>query len=237
MSAKTLLIATVALATTALTALPSVAAPSQPGPPAQAGQASQPGPAGKMPLRATIMFALIDRNGDGSIQKEELDVVRDAIFASLDTNSDGQLSKDELGAIGPMFGPGRGPGPDGHDGMHRHHDRGGQWQGQNDDRRGPPHDRQGQMGPRGPQHDQQGRNDDRRGPPHDQQGRNDDRRGPPHDQMGYRGGPNGDRAGKGRQNFASLDTNGDGVISKDEFAAKKLPLPGIGPQQPPQSQQ
>ena len=147
MSAKTLLIATVALATTALTALPSVAAPSQPGPPAQAGQASQPGPAGKMPLRATIMFALIDRNGDGSIQKEELDVVRDAIFASLDTNSDGQLSKDELGAIGPMFGPGRGPGPDGHDGMHRHHDRGGQWQGQNDDRRGPPHDRQGQMGP------------------------------------------------------------------------------------------
>ena len=224
MSAKTLLIATVALATTALTALPSVAAPSQPGPPAQAGQASQPGPAGKMPLRATIMFALIDRNGDGSIQKEELDVVRDAIFASLDTNSDGQLSKDELGAIGPMFGPGRGPGPDGHDGMHRHHDHGGQWQGQNDDRRGPPHDRQGQMGapwssarPAGSQ------------------------RRPPwpaaRPDGSYRGGPNGDRAGKGPQNFASLDTNGDGVISKDEFAAKKLPLPGIGPQQPPQSQQ
>jgi hypothetical protein len=212
MSAKTLLIATVALAATAVTALPTIAAPGQPGQPAQPGQPGQSDTAGRMPLRATIMFNLLDRNGDGSIDKDELNTVRDAIFAAIDANNDGKLSKDEVETIGPMLGgPHRG-GPD-NARMGRNDDRDG-WRGQ------------GRMdGPRrGPG---QGQYDDHRGPRDGMMGRMGFN-GPNQDGQGPQGqGPQG--RGPGQQNFASLDTNGDGVISQDEFAAAPLPFRGLMP--------
>lgn len=203
MSAKTLLIATVALATTAATALPALAVgPNQAGPGPGQVQMNQPGQPGKTPLRWTIMFNLLDRNSDGSITKDELDVVRDAIFASVDTDSDGKLTKEEIQSVGPMFGP-RGPGDRGGERMGRHQQR-GEWQGRHDDRRGPP-GRQGQL-------------EDHRGP------RADGMMG----RMAF--GGQGQGAGFGPQFFASLDTNGDGVISQEEFAAAKLPFPGLAQQ-------
>ena len=206
MSAKTLLIATVALAATAVTALPTIAAPGQP------GQPGQPDTAGKMPLRATIMFNLLDRNGDGSIDKDELNTVRDAIFAAIDTNNDGKLSKDEIEAVGPMLGGPRRGGPD-KARMGRNDDRGG-WHGQgrmDGQRRGPG----------------QGQYDDHRGPRDGMMGRMGFN-GPNQNGQGPQGnGPQGQ--GPQRQSFASLDTNGDGVVSQDEFAAGDLPFRGLMP--------
>jgi EF hand/EF-hand domain pair len=190
MSAKTLIIATVALAATAATALPSLAAPSD--------QTGQPNAAGKMSLRATIMFNLLDRNGDGSIDKDELNVVRDAVFAALDTNNDGKLSQDEVAKLGRMIG---GPRP-GDMRMGRQDFHGG-WNGPNRD--GRPNDRQGQNDNRGPRHGKM-------------------------DRMGFNGGdqgPQGAGTGPNAQNFASLDANGDGTVSQDEFGAVQLPFPNL----------
>jgi hypothetical protein len=159
-----------------------------------------PGDAPKMPLRATVMFNLIDRNGDGFIDKDELDAVRNAIFAAIDTNGDGKLSKDEIQAVGkgmrdrarerfqqrPHFG----------------------WQG------GPPRDGRGPM------------QDGRQRPPGPRQGMLDDRQGPPPAGMtGQTGAPEqGPLAGP--QGLASADQNGDGTITRDEFSAVGM-LPGM----------
>ncbi len=214
MSAKTLLIATAALAATAATTLTSAAAPDQPGQgPGPAAQAQQKpdGPA-KMSLRTTVIFSLLDRNGNGTIEKEELDAVRDALFAAIDADSDGKITKEEIMAIGPMMGGGpRRGGPDMNRGDHRmgRGDHGGWDRHDRDGRRGPP--------------DRQGQNDDHRGGPRDGKhgGKHDGRMGAngPGQQDGQ--GPRG----QGRTDrFASLDKNGDGVISQDEFAAFPLPF-------------
>ena len=192
MSAKTLIIATAALAASTAMTLPAFAAggdgtgPNGPNPPPAAQT---------MPMRAQIMFNLLDTNHDGAIDKDEFAVLSNAIFSALDTNHDGKLTQDEMGGrFGAMLGqrggrggPGMGPGRNWQD-----RDGRGWGQGQRDDRPGP-RNGMGRMGFNG-------------------QG--------PQGQPGF--GP------RGPQNFANLDTNGDGAISLDEFKAH-MPVPGQGP--------
>lgn len=188
MSPKTLLIAAAALAASAAATIPaSAAAPDQ----------AQPR---SVPLRAQIMFNLIDTNGDGALDQTEISALQKAIFAAVDTDKDGKLTQDEFRKVADgarqnihqfRMGPGR-HGPD------------GRWPGMH--RGGPGGDRQGQLGDQGP------------GNPDGQtlqQGDNQD--GPPPVGMGQ------------PRDFASLDTNGDGVVSPDEFAAGAPAMPGMPP--------
>ncbi|CAN5216106.1 hypothetical protein BH10PSE9_BH10PSE9_23760 [soil metagenome] len=191
MSPKILLVAAAAMTLTGAAAVPASAAP---------------GDAPKMPLRATVMFNLVDRNGDGSIDKDELDAVRNAIFAAIDANGDGKLSKDEIQAVGqgmrdraqqrPHFGWQGGPPRDG---------RGPMMDG------GRPRDGRGPMMDGGPR------------PPGPRQGMLDDRQGPPPFGItGQTGAPDpGPLAGP--QGLATADQNADGTITRDEFAAGMLP--------------
>jgi hypothetical protein len=197
LSPKMLLIAAAALAASTAATLPALAAA-----PGQPDRQSQPDQARPVPLRAQIMFNLIDRNSDGSIDQDEIAALSKAIFSAIDKDSDGKLSKDEfqqLAERGPGFGGAqmRGPGmrgPGGMGGFFFH--------------RGGPDGRQGQLdngqGP-GPQGGMM------------QQGDNQPA-SPPAD-------------GVQPQNFASLDTNGDGTISPDEFAAGAPAMPGLTPNQ------
>jgi hypothetical protein len=202
MSPKTLLIAAAALAAGMVATLPAMAAPGD-----AAAPARQTRPA---PLRATIMFNLIDRNADGAIDLEELSTLQKAIFTALDADKDGKLTPEEFrkvaagmeaGPRGPgRFGPGRfqrGPdgrgGPDGRPGFHR--GPGG------DNRQGQLEDPQGPGTPGGPDGQMM------------QQGDNQD--GLPPEGMGA------------PRDFASLDKNGDGVVSADEFAAGAPGLSGL----------
>jgi hypothetical protein len=202
MSSRTLLVAVVALA--AGVTLPALAEDTAASPTAPAGVAAPADPAPAVrpgPMRGTVMFNLLDRNGDGAIDQDEMLVLEKAIFATLDTNGDGKLSGDEFRRVAAAFGNGgpgmfrpgmHGPGRFGKDGDH-----------------GP----RFMHGPRGDRQD--GMNWDR-GHGH----------GPRH--MGPRFGQNTDAmpapAGAPRD-FASLDRNGDGVLSLDEFSAGAPPAP------------
>ncbi len=182
MSPKTFLIATAALASAAA-AQPALAAGGPPN--------------GEPPLRAAIIFNLLDRNGDGTVDKDEASAVTGAIFAALDVDGNDKLTDDELRAVGHM-GPGqrfdRGRHGDG-DGPRWHQGRGA----------GPGH---GMIGPPGDRDDTASR-------------------GP-----GPAMGPGGDNERPLQlrlHDFASIDTDGDGVISQEEFNAVTPPFPGRGP--------
>jgi hypothetical protein len=191
MSPKLLFAAAAAFAASAAS-LPANAAPGdQP--------AQQPRPA---PLRAQIMFNLIDTNGDGAIDATEAAALEKAIFAALDTNKDGKLTPDEFRQVTAALGGGARGGP----GMMRPGMRGGPgmfrpgWH-----RNGPDGQRQGAL----PGDQQPG------GPDGQQFGQNDDGMQP------------GDDAAPQPRDFASLDKNGDGVVTPDEFAAGGMPVPGV----------
>jgi hypothetical protein len=198
MSPKTLIIAAAALGASALTTLPATAAE---------GDNQTP----QLPIRAQVLFNLVDVNGDGFIDQTEIVALQKAIFASIDADGDGKLSKEEfakmsvgarsmrhgqmMGRMGPRDGE---MGPGFHRGQRG--DRHGQMQPQ-DFNQGP-----GQgSGPGGP------------GGMMPRFGQSD--LGPPE---GFPGFP-----GLEGRDFASLDANGDGVISLDEFAAggPRLPNP------------
>ena len=140
MSAKTLIIATAALAASTAMTLPAFAA---------GGDGTGPNPPAAtqtVPVRAQIMFNLLDANHDGSISKDEFAVISTATFDALDQNHDGKLTQDEMGGrFGAMMGQrggrdGRGMGPGGGRGNWQDRDgRGGPGMGQGrmDDQRGP----------------------------------------------------------------------------------------------------
>lgn len=199
MSPKLLFAAAAAFAASAAS-LPAHAAPGDAAP-----QQSRP-----EPLRAQIMFNLIDTNGDGAIDATEAAALQKAIFGALDANKDGKLTPDEFRKVaadfggrdgGPRFrGPGMGGPGMGRPGLHRP---GFGWQ----HRGGPDGQRQGAL----PGDQQPG--------PQDQLGQNDDGMQP------------GDAAPPQPRDFASLDKNGDGVVTPDEFAAGGLPMPFPGADQ------
>jgi hypothetical protein len=194
MSAKTLIIATTLLAATTALTVPAFAA----GGDGTGPNGSPPAATQTLPLRATVMFNLLDTNHDAAVDKDEFAVISTATFDALDQNHDGKLTQDELGGrLGAMMGerggrggPGMGPG-----------DRGGPGMG--------PGDRDG----RGPG---QGRMDDQRGPRDGMMGR-----------MGGFFNFSGNGPQGGPPSFADLDTNHDGAISQDEFNAG-MPVPGQG---------
>lgn len=217
MSPRTIFIAA-ALTAGAMTTLPAAAAERQ-------EQASS------LPLQ--ILFNLVDTNGDGFIDVVEITTLQQAIFVAIDGNGDGKLSKAELvtatatmrrgqmmmmmrqGEQGPGFqrGDRGGPGP-------MRGQRGGEGHGPDVERGGPRGDRQGQMQP------------------------HDFDRGPLGPGLGF--GPGGRMGGTmpvppfgeaetgapmglfggGVRDFASLDADGDGAISIEEFAAAGPRLPG-----------
>lgn len=186
MHPRTLIVAVAALATGAMTALPAAAETESP----------------QLPLRAQIMFNLIDTNGDGFIDEAEAAALQRAIFAAIDTDGDGKLSAEEFAAV--QMDP-----------------RGGHRQMMGRMMQQPDGERWFHRGPRGGQ-EQQGR-----------QGRMQRQDFQPGQGFGP-GGPAGDNAvmpmpGMGQGlggpggsallagDFASLDADGDGVISIDEF--------------------
>lgn len=149
MSAKTLIIATAALAASTAMTLPAFAAggdgtgPNGTGP---GPAANPPAAAQTVPPRVPVMFNLLDTNHDGSISKEEFSVLTNAAFESLDTNHDGKLEPNEFGGrFGAMLGQrgGRG-GP----GWNQGRDARG-W-GQQNDRPGPRAGMMGRTGFNGP---------------------------------------------------------------------------------------
>jgi len=233
---KTLILAASALAISAAAAIPTFAAStdtpvdaSTTAPAVQmaaADPATPPGPPAQRPMqmRGQILFNLVDKNADGAIDLDEFATFEKATFDSIDANKDGKLTPDEFTS---MAG-----------GM-----RGQAWRGGDDDDRGRGHHRgpgffgQGDRQGFGPGMRQGMRNDDDRpgfgrGPgmgPRQGMMDDDDRPGMGPgagrgQQLGYNNGP----GPLGPRDFASLDTNGDGVISQDEFNAR-VPL---GPQGP-----
>jgi len=195
MSPKVLLLAAALAGTTAIVPVlanqpsdgsttpttPAVTAPGMPGMPGQPPE----------PLRVKILFNLLDRNGDGAIDQDELNAFAKAVFGALDVNGDGKISTDEFAKAMPFAG-GR---PGGAMGQFMRHGPGMQ--------NGPHFDRFGFDGRHPPRPDwHQGQND--QGPAGPGPARFGDNEGaqPPV------GGP---------PDFASLDKNGDGVLTPDEF--------------------
>ena len=202
MSAKTLIIAAAALAASTAMTVPSFAAGGDgtgpngtgPGPNANAPVVTK-----TLPLRAQVLFNLLDVNHDGAVDQQEFSSLANAVFNALDKNHDCKLTPDELrgdfaglgmgGRMGAMlqhggrFGPGA---PGNWQGRMGNHGGWGRWDG-----RGP-----GMMG-----------------------------------RTGFNG-PQGPGAGM-QPDFASLDTNGDGAITPDEFAAhmpNQAPAPAAADQ-------
>jgi EF hand len=46
-----------------------------------------------------VLFYAIDRNGDGAIDRSEVDAIRVVIFELLDANGDGSVTQEEAGAV------------------------------------------------------------------------------------------------------------------------------------------
>lgn len=193
MHPRTLIVAVAALATGAMTALPAAAETDT--------QARQ------LPLRAQVMFNLVDANGDGFIDQTEIAALQRAIFAAIDTDGDGKLSAEEFATIqmGPRGGHrqmmgqmmGRMMQPEGH-GWFQRGPQGGE-------------EHQGRHGRMQRQHFEPGQNSGHGGP-----GGPDNAMMPMPGAVGEGfGGPEGFPLVFG--DFASLDADGNGVISIEEF--------------------
>ena len=54
---------------------------------------------GPPPVMLRIMFALIDTDGDGTIELQEFQAAHERIFRAMDTNKDGKLTLEEMQAF------------------------------------------------------------------------------------------------------------------------------------------
>jgi len=173
-----------------------------------------------VPMRDKILFNLLDRNGDGVIDQDELAALTKAVFAAADTNGDGKISADEFDKALP-FGGGR---PGMMMGRFMHHGPGFGGPGFDGPGFGPRFGMDGHH----PQHPrwQQGQNDQGPGAGPGQFG---DNQGPQPADLGDDQGAQPQPAGP-HPDFASLDKNGDGVITPDEFQGG-MPVPPPAPQQ------
>jgi hypothetical protein len=187
-----------------------------------------------------VLFNLIDRNGDGAVDKTEAAALTDAIFATLDTDRNGTLSAAELASgLARMHG-----GMGRMDRMERfdrgHHGFGGGpgGYGGRDMRHGPHHaHRHGGRGPMAPPTGS--------APPQTAPGQQGGMGGgmpmpmmPAPGQQGGMGGAapmpmmpgnqTGQSADPRSRMFSWLDTNGDGFISPEEFQAARMPPMGGG---------
>ena len=57
------------------------------------------GAMGPPPVMLCIMFALIDTDGDGTIELQEFQAAHERIFKAMDTNKDGKLTLEEMQAF------------------------------------------------------------------------------------------------------------------------------------------
>ncbi|MCA9099794.1 MAG: EF-hand domain-containing protein [Planctomycetales bacterium] len=181
------------------------------------GEARRPGP--------ERMFDMADANDDGKLDVDEMVAAHrkrvERLVEQADTNGDGALDREEFAAVAERLGPGPGrrPGPPdgppqgrrprGDDGQVGRGERGrGPGPGPGDFARGP-------GGPDRPDGPPRGRRGD--GPPRGPQG--DD--GPP---RGFGGPPDGPPR---IEIFAVIDTNHDGVLSKEEVSAAAEAIAGL----------
>jgi hypothetical protein len=57
------------------------------------------GAMGPPPVMLRIMFALIDTDGDGTIELQEFQAAHERIFKAMDSNKDGKLTLEEMQAF------------------------------------------------------------------------------------------------------------------------------------------
>jgi hypothetical protein len=55
------------------------------------------------PVPGTVMFWLMDRNGDGAIDRQEIEALRAVVFDSLDLDKNGSVTKEEVGNVGKQI--------------------------------------------------------------------------------------------------------------------------------------
>jgi hypothetical protein len=188
---KTLVAATLALVAGAAVTLPAVAAEDAAVPTPTATSRDR-GPAGPVPLPGAVLFNLLDQNGDGAIDENELLALQKAIFTTLDADRDGKLSSNEFRRVAAILGN-RGPHAPG---MYRP---GRFAQGQ---------DRSARPFAHRPRGDRESRMERNWKPG---KSRPADRR--------YGAGKTTPSVAGATRDFGTLDTNGDGVLSLEEFAA------------------
>jgi len=91
----------------ALLAVPAIALAQ---PPAGGGGAGGPPRGPRTPEQVEARFKSMDKNGDGSISKDEWTAAgrREQGFARFDTNGDGKITLDEMKAVAARFAAGGG---------------------------------------------------------------------------------------------------------------------------------
>jgi len=216
MSPKTLLLTSVVLIGSMTASLAQDATPAA-GNDAQATGPAVTGPMtagakapGRMPsMRGAVVFNLLDADDNGSLSASEIEAWTASMIETLDTDGDGELSQQEARGLFQGHGK-RGAGD--HRGDRAEFGRGHRG-GKGDMHRGPRGDRaEFRGGPRGGQ--QAGQPSGPRAGNGQFQMRFAERLG-----IGADGLTQDDFLARHQERFAALDTNGDGTITQEEFAA------------------
>jgi hypothetical protein len=54
----------------------------------------------RSPIRGAVMFWLLDRNGNGAIERREIEELRGVVFDVLDIDGDGNVTREEVREVG-----------------------------------------------------------------------------------------------------------------------------------------